>query len=79
MEKDSNGPEYDGDNVQLNVDQQLHGKKSITYDSNNMTTTRGQEIIKAQKIVERTESMMRRCSTESDWKSTTGGNDISDE
>ena len=30
-------PEFDGDNVQLNVDQQSYGERSITYDSDSLT------------------------------------------
>ena len=36
-EKDPDEPEYEDSNVQLNVDQQLYGEKSITDDSDNLT------------------------------------------
>ena len=53
-------PELDGDNVQLNVDQQSCGELPITYDSDNMTNICDQEITKAWRVLEQTESMMKK-------------------
>ena len=36
-DKESDEPEFDGDNVQLNVDQRQCGEQSITDDSDNVT------------------------------------------
>ena len=69
-------PEFDGDNVQLNVDQQSYGEQSITDDSDNVTKNCDEEITKAREILEQTESMMTEDSNESD-QSTTSRNDIS--
>ena len=37
-------PEYDGDNVQLNVYRQSYGEQSIAYDSDEVTRARDQQI-----------------------------------
>ena len=55
-EKDPCEPEFDDDNVQLNVDQQLYGEQSITDDSDNITKTRDKEITKACEIIEKLNS-----------------------
>ena len=63
---DTDETEFDGDNVQLNVDQQSYRKQSITYDSGNVTKNCDQDITKARKILELTENMMKVSSKESE-------------
>ena len=63
--------EYDGYNVQLNIDQQSYGEQSIPDDSNRVTKNCDQEIKKTQEILEQTDNMMKESSKESDQKSTT--------
>ena len=43
-------PEYDGDIVQLNVEQELYGEQSITDDSDDVMKNRDQEITKSHEI-----------------------------
>ena len=62
-------PEHDGDNVQLNVDQQSYGEKSVTDDSDNVIKNSEQEITKVPEILEQTESIMKETSKESDRQS----------
>ena len=56
---DTDEPEYDGDSLQLNVDQQSYGEQSITDDRNNVTTNCDQEITKVLEVIEQTENMMK--------------------
>ena len=62
---DPDEPEYDGENVQLNVDQQSYGEQPITDDSDYATKTCDHEIIKARVILVQTGSMMKEISKES--------------
>ena len=48
-DKGSDEPEFDGDNVQLNVDQQSYGEQSITDNRENVTKNCDREITKEQK------------------------------
>ena len=68
-------PDYDGDNVQMNVDEQSYGEQSITEDSENVNKDCDQEITKAVKSHIQTDSMMKESSNESD-QSTTNQNVI---
>ena len=43
-ECDSDDPEFDGENMQLNIDQQSYGEQSINDDSDNVTKNCAQEI-----------------------------------
>ena len=65
-DNDPDEPEFDDDNVQLNVNQHSYGERSITDDSDNVTNNFDQEITKPRKILEQTESMMREFSKESE-------------
>ena len=47
-DKDPDEPEFDSENVKLNVDQQSYGEQSITDDSDNVTKNCDQETTKIQ-------------------------------
>ena len=66
VDKDQDETEFDGDNVQSNVDQKSCEEQSITDDSDSATKIRDQEITKTREIHERTESMMKESCTKSD-------------
>ena len=51
-DNDPDEPEFDGGNVQLNVDQQSYEEQSFTDNSVNVTKNCDQEITKARKILE---------------------------
>ena len=71
-------PEYDGNILQMNVDQQSYGEKSITDESDNINKDCDQEITKSREILEQTDSMMKESYNEPD-QSTTSQNIIPDE
>ena len=60
-------PEFDCDDVQLDVDQQWYGEHSIIDDSSNMAKICDREI----KNVGKTENMIKENSKKSEWQSTT--------
>ena len=62
MDKDSDEPELDDDNVQLNVYKYSYGEQSITEDNDNMTRICDQEITKHREIFQQAESMMKESS-----------------
>ena len=68
--KEPDKPEFDGDNIQLNIEQQSYGEQLITDDSDNVINKP-----KAREILEETESMMRESFNEPD-QSTNSRNDV---
>ena len=76
MNKEPDEPEYDGYNVQMNIDQQSYGEQSITDDSDNVNKDCDQEITRAREILEQTDSMMKESFNEPD-QSTNSQNEIS--
>ena len=48
-DNDPDKPEYDSENVQLNVNQQSYGEQQVTDDISNMTKNRFQKITRAPK------------------------------
>ena len=68
-------PEYDGENVQINVDRQSYGEQSITDDSDHVNKDCDKEITKTREILELTGSMMQKSYNEP-VQSTTSQNDI---
>ena len=70
-------PEYNGDSVQINVDQQSYGEQSSTDDIDNVNKDCDQGIAKVRLIVEQTHSMIK--SYNEPDQSTASQNDIPDE
>ena len=68
-------PKFDGNNVQLNVDQQSYGKQSIPNDSDNVIKSCGNEIKKAREILEQRECIVKGSSKKSKQQNTTSRND----
>ena len=58
--------EYDGHNVQLNVYKQSYGEKSITAEYDNVTKKNDHGITKTREILEKTASLIRGTSTQSE-------------
>ena len=63
-------PEYDGDNVKMNVDQQSYGEQSITDDSESVNKDCYQSIKMAGEILGKTDNMMRESSIGPDQRTT---------
>ena len=64
-DKDLDEPEYDGNNIQLNFDQQSYGEQSVMEDSDNVTKTPDKEITRTREILEQTKSLMKDSSQDS--------------
>ena len=67
-DNDTNKPELDGDNEQLNVDQQSYGEQLITDGRNNVTKNCDQEITKAREMLENNENVIKKSSKNLDNK-----------
>ena len=76
-DSDQGEPEFDGDNVQLNVDQHTFGEQSITDHIDNVTKSRDQEVTKVREMLEQTENMMKESPKESEQQSITSRNNTS--
>ena len=74
-DREPDEPEFDGGNVQLNVDQQSYGEQSTTDDCDNVTKNCDQEITKAREILEQTKSMREESSKEYEQQNKTSRND----
>ena len=64
--KDPDEPQYDSDNVKLNVEKQSYGDQSITDDCDNVSKTRDLEITKARETPGQTENVMKESSKKSE-------------
>ena len=60
MNKKPDEPEFDGDNVQMNVDEQSYGEQSIADDNDNVNKDCDQEITKTRDFLEQTDNMIKK-------------------